>query len=474
LSKSNLSLSRRAFFGLPLAVAAPAFGESISEYRFHHERVLGTSLELIAYAPSEAEANAAETLVLDEIGRLCKILSTYDPSSEISRLNASGGASPRSPELTELLAAYQYWSRRTSGAISAHLGNAAAVWQRAEALQQLPEPAAFVRRAAGPLNVDALGKAYVMEKALAAARRQCPGVRAFLLNVGGDIVISGNHVWPIGVADPAHWHDNADSLTNITLTNCAVATSGIYQRGYRIGGQSYSHILDPRSGRPAQGAASATVIARDCVTANALATALCILPADEGLRLVEATASAACLMVDRDGTERRSAGFARYERPRITRVSAPADWPAGYEVTISLTLKEASGFRVHRPYVAVWVEDANGKLVRDIALWAAKERWLPELHTWWNLNSRSRAYASVSSATKPAGHYRLLWDGRDASGHAVPPGTYRIFVETNREHGNYAKEDAVIEIGAKPASVTLKGTTEFEPVQVEYGPRSVA
>ncbi len=460
--------TRRTFFALPVAALAPAVHAEGSEYRFHHDHVMGTSLDLIVDASSARAAAAAEAAVFEEIGRLSTILSTYDPFSEISRTDPRSGAQAASPELRELLAAYEQWSCRTSGAISVRTANVSAVWKRAEALGRAPSDAELA--AATPAwNLDALGKAFVVDRA---ARKAAPLVNALLLNVGGDILLTGRRAWEIGVSNPAMPHDNSAPLTSVVSTGCAVATSGDSARGFDIQGRRYSHIIDPRTNRPAEGAASATVLARDSVTANALATALCILPASQGLALVENTPAAEALIVERDGTERRSSRFAAFERRRIIPASASAAWPEGYQLNITLTLKSiTSGRRAHRPYVAVWAEDASGKLVRNIAVWSEKPRYLPELHNWWSKNGGSSAVYSITRPTRPPGRYTIVWDGLDDKGAPVPESSYRIVVETNREHGDYAKESGQIDCGAKPSQTTLKETGEFEAVRVEYGPR---
>jgi hypothetical protein len=148
-----------------------------------------------------------------------------------------------------------------------------------------------------------------------------------------------------------------------------------------------------------------------------------------------------------------------------------AAWQKGYEVSVTLALKEIVGYRIHRPYVAVWAEDASGKLVRNISVWAQKPKYLPELRTWWSRNGGSRDVESMTQATRPPGRYRVAWDGLDDKGQAVPPGSYRITVETNREHGEYAKESGMLDCDGKPAKITLRGTDEFEEIAIEYGPR---
>ena len=438
--------------------------------------MLGTSLDLILFNPRAREAEEAEAAALKEIDRLCEILSTYNPTSEISRINASRGLHACSGELREVIAAYRRWNHRTSGAISAEVGGLVDLWKKAEVTQKMPSLGAIAAalNEEQPLNVDALGKAYVMEKAATAVLRVAPETSGMLLNVGGDILLYGTQggaPWLLGVADPAEGRDNSRALTSLSLnlTKTAITTSGIYERGYRFGEQSYSHILDPRTGRPSEAAAGATVIAADGITANALATALCILPSREGLKLVEETPDAECLVVERDGTQWRSSGFGAYERPRFI-ATADAGWHTGFEVSIELTLKAIAGNRVRRPYVAVWAEDTNKKLVRNIAVWANKPRYLQDLNTWWDRNG-NHDVSSMTRATRPPGRYRLVWDGLDDKGRPVSEGTYRICVETNREHGSHAAANGLLECSSKPATVMLKETGEFEAITVEYGPR---
>jgi hypothetical protein len=122
--------------------------------------------------------------------------------------------------------------------------------------------------------------------------------------------------------------------------------------------------------------------------------------------------------------------------------------------------------------VAVWVEDSSGKLVRVLALWGNKSKYYPDLSTIWNLLSGNMSrFRSVTRATRPAGKYELVWDGLDNEHKAVPFGTYRITVETNQEHGTYARQTGTIVIADSPASITLPATTNFDTVLVQYGPK---
>ena len=265
-------------------------------------------------------------------------------------------------------------------------------------------------------------------------------------------------------------------LAMLELKDGAVATSGNYQRYFTIAGKRYSHILDPRTGQPAEGVASATVVARDNVTANALATTLCVLSPEEGLRLVRQTPGASCLLVCADGSQVRSDGWTGRDvsrAPAAECTAAPANpWPAGYETSITLTLTEQKTTKYRRPYVAVWIEDADGKPVRSLACWGNASKYQKDLTAWWRIAAGdSAAIKAVTRATRSPGRYQLAWDGRDDKGNPVEQGTYRVQVEVHREHGKHVRQTGSIECRADKASATLAKTPENDDTLVEYGPK---
>ena len=108
-------------------------------YVFQHENVLGTSLELKFAASTYEQARQAEAAALDQIDRDAKILSTYDPASEVSRwLKTKGEAVPVSVELLEVLDLFDQWRARTGGALDASAEVAGQVWKKAAGLKRLP------------------------------------------------------------------------------------------------------------------------------------------------------------------------------------------------------------------------------------------------------------------------------------------------------------------------------------------------
>jgi thiamine biosynthesis lipoprotein len=431
-------MNRRSFLKLPALL--PLIGVEpappSTEHHFQYEAVIGTSLDLVVWSTGSRAADGACRTVLDEVDRLASILDTRNPASEIAMLERSSAARGTSRELREVLGAYDEWERRTGGIVSIRPGGAGT-----------------------PRDVDALGKSYIIDRASAAALNAWPAIDGLLLDIGGDIVISGRSR-SIAIADPDAPYDNARPIATIDLRNAAVATSGTYARG--------EHFRDARTGRVVPTSVAATVVAPDAVTANVLATTLCMTSADDGLRLVESTPGAHALRIE-SGMLRRTSGFASLERPLADQVQAPAAWPAGYK--FSLTLPLTGGRSSKRPYVAVWVEDASGKVVRVLAVWGTNSKYYSDLSAMWgHLHGSFKQLQPVTRATRPAGKYELAWDGLDAEHKPVPPGSYQVIVETNQEHGTYAKQSGTILLGDKPASVTLPATTNFDIVQIRYGP----
>jgi hypothetical protein len=170
------------------------------------------------------------------------------------------------------------------------------------------------------------------------------------------------------------------------------------------------------------------------------------------------------------GVLQRTSGFPLLEPLHFAQAPPVTNWPAGYHLTLSLPLR--AGRSKKRPYVAVWVEDSSGRLVRILAVWGNKYKYYPDLSTAWGFLKRSDGpLRSVTRATRPAGKYELEWDGLDSERRPVPLGEYRITVETNQENGSYAKQAGTIGLGDAPATITMPATTNFDDVIVRYGPR---
>ncbi len=474
----------------------------------HFENVLGTSMEIKLIAASEPDAERAEATALAEIKRLNSILSGYDPASEFSRWAKTHGTAVRiSPELMEVLNLWDTWRIRSGGALNPAAEAIGRVWKKAEAAGVLPSDVdlAAAADAAGqlqwrlepnaglatrltdtPLMLNSFTKSYIIERAAAAALRT-PGVSGVVLNIGGDLVVRGAGSDDVSVVDPRADAENSQPIGMLNVTDRAVATSGNYRRGFEIGGQHYSHIVDPRTGHTAEGIIGATVVAPSAVDAGALATAFCVLSREESRKLAASVSGAEYLLVGKDGTRFASAGWnaLQISRPLLVAAAAPQNragatvsdsglWNPAYELTVNVEIPQSQGFGARRPYVAVWVEDKDRFPIRTLAVWFEKARWLNELRAWYR-DDRLRAMSegtdilnSVTSATRSPGKYSFKWDGKDNSGKLVKAGRYTVLVEAAREHGGYSLDRHEMNFTGEPAQAQMPPDVELGAVSLDY------
>lgn len=495
-----------------LLIARTHAAETRTTRVFHHENVLGTSLELKLAASSEMVARRAEAAALAEMDRLSKILSSYDATSEFSRWQKTSQSSVRvSPELFEVLAGFDQWRERSEGALDASAEVVCKLWKRGAEEPRVPSEDQIAAAVASvkhahwkldastqsathlddtPLILNSFTKSYIVSRACDAALRVV-GISAAVVNVGGDLVVRGDWNEEVEIANPQSDAENSEPISRLRIRDRVVATSGGYRRGVEIAGRHYSHIVDPRSGRPTDHILSATVIAPRAMDAGALATTLCVLTPAESLRLVATVAGAECLLVMRDGQHVTSKGWSKWEVPRVqfaalgdlrglvaaqpvADASGGAAWNSSFELLVNFELARIESQRAKRPYVAVWIEDKDKLPVRTLALWFAKPKWLPDLRSWMH-SDRLRAQAdgtditrSVSSATRSPGKYTLKWDGKDNKGQLVKAGQYTVFIEAAREHGTHQVMRQEIDFNGTPQKFELKANIEIAAASLDY------
>ncbi|WP_210519469.1 DUF2271 domain-containing protein [Hymenobacter terricola] len=488
---------------LPLAVLSSlAFlpRKANKPYVSDYENVLGTSMEIKMTADAEQHAATAEAAALREVDRLNKILSGYDATSEFSRWMRAGNAPVAvSPELYEVLALFEQWRVKSNGALDASAETVSKLWREAGKQNRRPSDAEIAlavqavhqqhyvlnapthtarRTSTAPLILNSFAKSYIMNKAADAALAT-PGVSSVVVNIGGDVLVRGAHTEQINVSNPKADAENDPPVAQLQLRDKTIATSGNYRRGEMIDGHWYSHIIDPRTGLPASEVISATVIADQATDAGALATALNVLPAAEGQKLVAGVPGAEYMLLTADGKRMESAGWKNLELPaaktdakKPLAVAKDKPWDANYEVVVNLELATVEGMRVHRPFVAVWVVDARKKPVRQVALWYNKPKYLDDMRFWYStyydqFSAGNSSISSTTSATRSPGKYTLKWDGKDDQGNLVSQGTYTLFIEVAREHGTHQlmKQDLNVK---KQQHFDLPANPEVAAASVDY------
>jgi thiamine biosynthesis lipoprotein len=291
------------------------------------------STSIAVTLPASAGAEAAAAAVLDLFGALEGDLSEWREGSPLAEVNRLAGGAPV-PAPADLLAVVERalaLAETTGGAFDPTWAALWDLWDFRAETPRLPDPAVVERRsrlvdwrrvevdrAAGTLRLPAPGmklglggiaKGWALDRAAALLRER--GYSDFLVVAGGQVIAGGRRgerPWRIGVRDPRGDPDDAFAL--LDLGDESASTSGDYEAFFVVDGVRYHHILDPATGRPARGLRSATVVAPDATTADALSTALVVLGPERGLALAEELPQVEAVLVDDAGRVLTTAGMA--------------------------------------------------------------------------------------------------------------------------------------------------------------------
>jgi len=316
--------------------------------------VMGTEAELTIATTDRDEAQRAADAARQALDRVNGLMSDYNPASDIGRLNRSepGKALAIDRATFDVLKNSVSFTARTDNAFDITYTPLRRLWRKCAERGSLPdeaelaaaraligtdkllldETACTAALAAAGMEIDlgGIAKGYGVDLA-ADAMRRC-GIKGGIVNVGGNMRLIGANPsgagWRVGVLDPERPDEQGHFLTTIEARDAAVSTSGNYHRFFEIGGRRYSHIIDPRTGRPADNVPSATVIAPDGMTADALSTAISVAGAKKGLELVESFDGVEALIIEKsEGTmkEYRSSGFAKFEAAEKKTLAHQAD-----------------------------------------------------------------------------------------------------------------------------------------------------
>jgi thiamine biosynthesis lipoprotein len=279
--------------------------------------VMGTFARVVAVAANSNEARNCIQAAFAEIENVDKLMSDYKSDSEISKVNRDGfkRAVEISEPTYEVLQQSIEFSKLTGGAFDITVGPLVDLLRSAEKKAVAPSKdeitQAKMKVGFEKLTLDAqnrtakfavdgmrldlggIAKGYAIDKAVEAMQKR--GAVGGMVDIGGDIRCFGapprgkNH-WLIGVQDPNVTNDDigtGEPLLVLKLTDAAIATSGGYRRFVLIDGKKYSHIINPEAGTSSDQLASVTIISKDAITADALATAVSVMGSKRGLALIE-------------------------------------------------------------------------------------------------------------------------------------------------------------------------------------------
>ena len=277
-------------------------------YQTDHGRIFGTMYNITYQSPQNLRAE-----IDAELKRFDGSLSPFNDTATITRINRNEDIVPDSL-FTNVFNRSMEISRETNGAFDITVAPLVNVWgfgfkqgnfpteQQVDSLLQLTGYQKVSLSADGKIQktdprimitCSAIAKGYAVD--IIAQRLRKKGIDNFMVDIGGEVVVEGTNPqqapWRIGINKPVDdsLAVNQELQTILKISNAGIATSGNYRNFYYKDGKKYAHTIDPRTGYPVQhNILSATVIARDCMSADAYATAFMVMGLEEAVKITEA------------------------------------------------------------------------------------------------------------------------------------------------------------------------------------------
>lgn len=283
---------------------------------------MGNRFEISVVSNDELWANERIQDAILEIRRIEKLLTTFSNDSETSLINDNAGIQPVivSREVFDIIQRSKKISELTGGAFDITYGSIdKRLWNFDTEMTSLPDPATakemvrlidykkiilneedcsvYLAEAGMRIGFGGIGKGYAADMAKAVLQRN--GVKSGIVNAAGDLIAWGTQPngqpWTAGIADP---NANSRPFSLLKISNSAIATSGNYEKYVIIGGEKYSHTIDPKSGFPVKGIKSVTVISPIAEFSDAMATPIMVMGIKAGLDLINQIKNIECIIID--------------------------------------------------------------------------------------------------------------------------------------------------------------------------------
>lgn len=286
--------------------------------------LMGSSFDVSVVAETEVLAESYIQQVFDEVIRIDLLISDWKPNSQISEINRNAGIKPVKvdKEVFELTKRALHFSKITNGAFDITVASMDKIWSFDGLMDELPTKEAiqksienvgyknvilnetdstiFLSKKGMKIGFGATGKGYAADKGRELMLKL--GIKGGIVNASGDLASWGRQVdrksWLIGLRNP---FKQGEILRKFPVRNAAMCTSGDYQKFALIDGVRYSHIINPKTGIPASGLTSVTVLGPEAETANGFSTSIMVLGAEAGLQLLESRPDYGCLIITEEG-----------------------------------------------------------------------------------------------------------------------------------------------------------------------------
>ncbi|BDD06288.1 FAD:protein FMN transferase [Aureibacter tunicatorum] len=290
---------------------------------------MGCKFEFTVIADNQDEGYEFIMTAKNEIERIEKITSFWDENSETTAINENAGVKPVkvSIELFDLISRSIEISRITEGAFDPTYASMDKIWKFDGSMSLMPsekemalsiakvgyekvvlnqhDSTIFLPEKGMKLGLGGIGKGYAADKAKELLISK--GVKAGVINASGDMTVWGldkdNSEWKVAITNPL---DKKNVYALLNIHEGAVVTSSNYEKFVELNGEKYTHIINPKTGYPAQGIASVTVFAPKAELADALATSVFVMGIEAGLDLINQMPKTECVAICQDGTIHQS------------------------------------------------------------------------------------------------------------------------------------------------------------------------
>jgi len=271
---------------------------------------LHTITSMTVVTSNEQQAQQAIDAAYRELERLGQMLNFYADDSEVTAINKNAGIRPVrvSPETFEVIRQAVFASENTDGAFDATVGPLVKLWDfkrgiipDKDAIEELLEQVGYknivldasaqtvyLKEEGAQIDLGGILKGYAADKASLVLQKH--GLSSGIVTIGGEVRAFGNKPdgtpWIVGIQNPRQKGPNDEVIATIALSNRSVSTSGDYIKFFEKDGVRYHHILNPKTGYPAEQCGSVTVIANDGVTADGFSK-IFVLGPEKGLKIAK-------------------------------------------------------------------------------------------------------------------------------------------------------------------------------------------
>jgi len=309
---------------------------SISSFgQIIHKRkliLLTSPFEMTVVAKDTVEANQYIDLAIAEVKRVENLVSDWKPETQISHVNQNAGIQPVKvdDEVFQLVKRSIKISKLTDGAFDISYASMDKIWKFDGSMKEMPTPEAikksvekvgyqkiildekektiFLRDKGMKLGLGGIAQSFIADNIRDLLKSK--GCTSGIANVSGDIAAWGKQPdgkpWTIGIINPMNKNK---IFATFPLVDSSVETSGTYEKYVVFDGVRYSHIINPKTGYPAQGIVSVTVFAKQTEIADGLAKGVFLFGVEAGLDLVNQLKGIECIIVDSKGKIYSSKGI---------------------------------------------------------------------------------------------------------------------------------------------------------------------